>query len=178
MDVDAKAETQRSARILIADDSQTNRRLLEAILTRQGYNTIAAADGEQAIATALSQDPDLILLDVMMPRKDGYQVCAEVKNDRRCAEIPIVFLSALAEATDRVKGLELGAADYINKPFDIGEVLARVKTQIQIRTLTRELRRMNSALLDLADAVGAGLEGCPRHSVESGSAPDRSPNLG
>jgi phosphoserine phosphatase RsbU/P len=143
----ARAEAQRSTRILIVDDNQTNRRLLEAILGRQGYQTIAAADGEQAIAMALSQNPDLVLLDVMMPRKDGYQVCAELKRDRRFAETPVVFLSALAEATDRVKGLELGAADYINKPFDVGEVLARVKTQIQLSTLTRELRRINSELL-------------------------------
>jgi phosphoserine phosphatase RsbU/P len=136
-----------TARILIVDDNRTNRRVLEALLRREGYLTADAEDGERAIEAALTQDFDLILLDVMMPNKDGYQVCAELKANSRYAEIPIVFLSALGEASDRVKGLKLGAADYINKPFDIGEVLARVRTQIQISTLTRELRRMNSDLL-------------------------------
>lgn len=134
-------------RILVVDDNQTNRRLLQAILARKGYRTTIAIDGEQAVQTALADPPDLILLDVMMPRKDGYQVCAELKHDPRFAEIPIVFLSALAAATDRVKGLELGAADYINKPFDIAEVLARVKTQLQISILTRDLRAANGELL-------------------------------
>jgi phosphoserine phosphatase RsbU/P len=143
----ANHATGKSARILIVDDSHTNRRVLDSILTREGYQTVAAEDGAQAIEAALSQEFDLILLDVMMPHKDGYQVCAELKAKRRFAEIPIVFLSALTEPTDRIKGLELGANDYINKPFDIGEVLARVKTQIQIGTLTRELRRMNSDLM-------------------------------
>jgi sigma-B regulation protein RsbU (phosphoserine phosphatase) len=129
------------------DDNPVNRRLLESILGRQGYQTTVAADGEQAIAMGLSRDFDLILLDVMMPGKDGYQVCAELKRAQRCAETPIIFVSALAEADDHVKGLELGAADYINKPFNRGEVLARVNTHIQIGTLTRELRRMNSELL-------------------------------
>ena len=148
MDVDkARVAAIRSPRILIVDDNPVNRRLLESMLGRQGYQTIAAADGAQAIAMALSQDPDLILLDVMMPGKDGYQVCTELKRDRRCAETPIIFVSALGEARNHVKGLELGAADYINKPFNRGEVVARVNTHLQISTLARELRRTNSELL-------------------------------
>ena len=135
-------------RVLIVDDSHDNRRLLETILGKQGYQTMIAADGEQAISMALWHEPDLILLDVMMPRMDGYQVCEELKRDQRFAEVPIIFLSALSEAVDRVKGLEMGAVDYINKPFHTGEVLARVKTQIQLGTLTRELRRSNCQLLE------------------------------
>src|SRR5215469_1296386 len=141
------AEGQRPARILIVDDSQTNRRLLEVALTRRGYQTISAEDGEQAIEMVHAHNPDLILLDVMMPRKDGYQVCAELKGDPRFAEIPIIFLSALSEAANRVHGLELGAADYVSKPFNIAEVAARAKTQIQLSMLTRDLRRSNAELL-------------------------------
>ena len=152
------SQRKRPGRILIVDDNPINRRLLQAILAKQGYATIMASNGEEAVDLALSENPDLILLDVMMPRKDGFQVCTEIKQYPAFAETPIIFLSSLSAATDRIRGLELGATDYICKPFDIGEVLARVKTQLRVGTLTRELRaanhelQMRQALLERAEA--------------------------
>ena len=139
-------QPQRPGRILVVDDNPINRHLLEAILAKQGYATIMASDGEEAVNLAMSENPDLILLDVMIPRKDGFQVCTEIKQYPAFAETPIIFLSALSAATDRIRGLELGATDYICKPFDIGEVLARVKTQLRVGSLTRELRGANNEL--------------------------------
>ena len=152
------SQHKRPGRILVVEDNPINRRLLEAILAKQGYATIMASNGEEAVDLALSENPDLILLDVMMPGKDGFQVCTEIKQYPAFAETPIIFLSSLSAATDRIRGLELGATDYICKPFDIGEVLARVKTQLRVGTLTRELRAANhelqlrQALLERAEA--------------------------
>ena len=143
-----KASDEREIRILIADDDRIQRHLLEAILLREGYQTMVAADGEEAIVLALSQDPDLLLLDVMMPGKDGYQVCAQLKDDPRFADKPMMFLTSKSDASDRVRGLELGAVDYIGKPFNTREVLARVRTHIQIRVLTEQLRHTNLELLE------------------------------
>jgi len=131
---------------MVVDDNPINRRLLQAILDKQGYATIMASEGEEAVALALSENPDLILLDVKMPLKDGFQVCTEIKQYPAFADTPIIFLSSLSAATDRIRGLEVGAIDYICKPFDIGEVLARVNTQLQVSTLTRELRAANHEL--------------------------------
>jgi phosphoserine phosphatase RsbU/P len=148
---DARAEKAiggRDIRILIVDDDRIQRHLLEAILSHEGYQAIVAADGEEAIAMAVAQDPDLFLLDIMMPGKDGFQVCAELKDDPRFADKPLLFLTSKSDAADRVRGLELGAVDYISKPFNTREVLARVRTHIQIRILTEQLRHTNLELLE------------------------------
>lgn len=145
---DGQAET-----ILIVDDSDINRIILGKILTRVGYPLLEASDGIEAVAIALRERPDLILLDVMMPRQDGYATCAMLKQHADTAEIPIIFLSALAESADKVKGLQLGAVDYVTKPFDQGEILARVGTHLKIRRLTRELLATNAVLKDRQGAL-------------------------
>ena len=137
-----------AARVLIVDDNEINRRVLGAILKRERYALLSAADGDQALALARREPPDLILLDIMMPGKDGYQVCAELKADPATEHVPVVFLTALAEAADKIRGLELGAVDYITKPFDQGEVLARVRSQLKIQRLTADLRRAYGELRD------------------------------
>ncbi len=137
-----------SARILIVDDNEINRRILAGMLRKERYTLLSAADGEQALAMACGERPDLILLDIMMPGKDGYQVCGELKADPRTERVPVIVLSALSETADKIKGLELGAVDYITKPFDQGEVLARVRSQLKIQRLTTELLRANRALQD------------------------------
>ena len=135
-------------KILIADDSLTNRRLLRVILKKEGYELIEAEDGEVAIEKALQEKPDLILLDIMMPKKDGFEVCKFLKSQNRTIPIPIIFLSAMSEKSDKVKGLSFGAVDYVTKPFSAGEVLARVRTQLKVYGLTKNLFEANQALED------------------------------
>ncbi|MBT3368827.1 MAG: response regulator, partial [Nitrospina sp.] len=108
-------------KIFIVDDDLVNRKLLAAILKKEGYGLLEAKDGEEAVELAFREMPDLILLDIMMPKKDGYEVCAELKGDNRMANVPIIFLSAKTQAEDKIKGLDLGGADYVTKPFDRGE---------------------------------------------------------
>lgn len=133
-------------KVLIVDDSLVNRKLLRSILTKEGYALFEAVDGEEAVVMALQILPDIILLDIMMPKKDGYEVCKELKTDERTFPIPIIFLSAMIEEEDKIKGLDLGAADYVTKPFNKGEVLARVRAQLKIRSLTKSLIEANREL--------------------------------
>lgn len=114
-------------RILIVDDDANICELLRMYLNKDGFDTETAADGEQAIETARRYNPDLILLDIMMPKLDGWQVCREV---RKTSEVPIIMLTAKGEVFDKILGLELGADDYISKPFDTKEVVARIKAEI------------------------------------------------
>jgi two-component system cell cycle response regulator len=134
-------------KILIVDDSVESRQLLVRTLKRAGYKIFEAADGLEGLTQAAKILPDLILLDIIMPELDGYQVCAALKKDLRTADIPVIFLSAETETKDKIRGLESGGVDYITKPIDRGELLARVQTQLKIRRLTKELIRANIALI-------------------------------
>lgn len=134
-------------KILIVDDSVENRQLLFRTLGRAGYEIFEAADGKEGLTQAVKILPDLILLDIVMPELDGYQVCEALKKDLRTADIPVIFLSAETETKDKIRGLESGGMDYITKPIDRGEVLARVQTQLKIRRLTKELIQANIELL-------------------------------
>lgn len=115
-------------KILIVDDDPNICELLRMYLNKDGFDTAIAPDGEQAIDLVLKYKPDLILLDIMMPRLDGWQVCREV---RKTSEVPIIMLTAKGEIFDKILGLELGADDYISKPFDTKEVLARIKAVLR-----------------------------------------------
>ena len=139
--------------VLVVDDTPVNLKLLSAILKRDGLDPIGATNGEQALEVARQKLPDLILLDVMMPGKDGFTVCAELKGDSATADIPIIFLSAMGEVEDKLKGLGLGAADYITKPFDGAEVLARVHTQLRLRRLNQSLAEANRELSEKQKAL-------------------------
>jgi sigma-B regulation protein RsbU (phosphoserine phosphatase) len=132
--------------ILVIDDSEQNLELLECILTEKGYWVLAADCAEKALEQMLEVQPDLILLDIMMPGIDGFELCKRFKQQERTAEIPVIFLSGMDSPHDKVHGLELGAVDYITKPFDSGEVLARVDTQLRLRRLTNSLQLANEAL--------------------------------
>lgn len=140
--------------VLIVDDEVSNRNLLAVVLSGDKCNLLFAADGEAAIRIATVEQPSLILLDVMMPGKDdafvadGYDVCARLKSDSRTSHIPIIFLSARHERAERIRGLSLGASDYITKPFDRSEVVARVRSQLAVSRLTRELIAANGRLLE------------------------------
>ncbi|MFZ1029966.1 MAG: response regulator [Limnoraphis robusta] len=138
------------ASILIVDDTEDNLLVLTEILSREGYNVQSAKNGQSALDAAFKQPPDLILLDVMMPDMNGYEVLNHLKSEQRTQEIPIVFISALNEVYDRVKGLSMGAVDYLTKPIHIQELLARVKTHLSIYELQREVQQKN---LDLTQAL-------------------------
>ena len=114
--------------ILIVDDEPTIRDMLKHNLKREGYNTIEAEDGAQAVNIALEQKPDLILLDIMLPKLDGLSVCKRIKNH---LNIPVLMLTAKDNEIDKILGLELGADDYITKPFSIRELMARVKANLR-----------------------------------------------
>jgi len=134
-------------RVLIADDEMLNRRILRAILRKDGVASLEAADGDEALALVRGERPDLVLLDVMMPGKDGYAVCTELKSDPALADIPVIFISSRDNTEDRVRGLKLGANDYVSKPFDAEEVLVRVRTHLKLRQLNQSLMQLNSELL-------------------------------
>lgn len=125
--------------ILIVDDVPDNLRLLSDILTRQGYSVRKAIRGQLALIAAKTLTPDLILLDVNLPDLNGYEVCQQLKADSTTAPIPIIFLSAGNEVVDRVRAFQAGGADYITKPFQLEEVLVRVRTQLTIQKLQLDL---------------------------------------
>jgi sigma-B regulation protein RsbU (phosphoserine phosphatase) len=135
-----------SEKILVADDSEDNRLLVSRILHKAGYEILEADDGEAVVQQALSGHPDLVLLDIVMPGRDGFEVCRILKEDHRTADIPVIFLSSMEETKDKIKGLELGGVDYIVKPFDSGEILARVRSQLNIRRLNQALLQANRDL--------------------------------
>ncbi len=144
-----------AGRILIVDDSIDNRKLLMKTLTRLGHEVVEACDGKEALARSIDLLPDLILLDIVMPGIDGYQVCSALKDDERTADIPVIFLSAKSEVKDKIKGLEIGGVDYITKPFDRGEVLARVQNQLKIRALMKDLMDKQARLDEDLKAAAA-----------------------
>jgi PAS domain S-box-containing protein len=134
------------SKILIVDDKPTNLRFLSKILSEQGYKVQRAICGQLALNGAMDAPPDLILLDVMMPRIDGYEVCQRLKSTPQTSEIPVIFLSALNEAIDKVKAFEVGGVDYITKPFQVEEVLARIEKQLTIQRLSKQLQEQNFRL--------------------------------
>ena len=127
-------------RILIVDDNETNRDILRTRLGRQGYELIEAADGEEAVASARQHHPDLILLDVMMPKVDGIEACRQIKADADLPFTPIILVTAKADSKDVVAGLEAGADEYLTKPVDQAALAARVKSMLRIKELTDEVR--------------------------------------
>ena len=136
----------RAGNILIVDDTPANLRLLSQMLTGQGYRVRAVTSGARAIESVKASPPDLILLDVMMPEMDGYQVCERLKADAETARIPIIFVSALDTAESKVRAFAYGGVDYVPKPFQPEEVLARVKTHLALRNLQSQLERANREL--------------------------------
>ncbi len=132
--------------ILIVDDVPENLQLLFTMLTEQGYEVRRVLNGKQAINAAITEPPDLILLDIKMPDLDGYQVCEELKKHSETKEIPVIFLSALNDAFDKVKAFDVGGVDYITKPFQLQEVLVRVENQLKLMKMQRELQEKNRYL--------------------------------
>lgn len=120
-------------KLLIVDDIPENIKVLGNNLQRDGYVISFATNGEQAIDMAMKRVPDLILLDIMMPGMDGYEVCQQLKREERTRQIPVIFITARTEKTDIVRGFEAGAVDYVTKPFNIAELTARVQTHLELK---------------------------------------------
>ncbi len=146
------------ADILIVDDTLENLRLLSQILSGHGYLVRVALNGLHALDTISEKAPDLILLDIMMPHLDGYEVCARLKADERTRSIPIIFISALDGIDDKIRAFEVGGVDYITKPFQIEEVLVRVQTHLALRNLQYDLQIKISELDSFAHTVAHDLK--------------------
>ena len=154
--------------ILVVDDTPTNLDLVQSVLEAEGFRTLTASDGPTARDLSRAQQPDLILLDVLMPGETGFETCAQLKSDPVTADIPIIFLSSLDDVKSKVAGLKIGGVDYIAKPVHGEEVLARVRVHLRIRETNRALVEQHRARLDqLRDAQQAILvrpEDCPEAS--------------
>lgn len=145
-----------STTILVVDDNPTNLSLLFDLLSDEGFKVLVATDGEGAIAQVGYVKPDMLLLDVMMPGIDGFETCRRLKANDLTQDIPVIFMTALSTISDKVKGFDVGAVDYITKPIDREEVLARLKTHLTIRKLQKTLQNQNLALQkEISDRIAA-----------------------
>jgi putative two-component system response regulator len=137
--------------ILIVDDTPANLTLLARMLGERGYRVRPVPSGKLALSAAASDPPDLILLDITMPEMDGFEVCKRLKEDPRLRDVPVIFISALAETEGKVKAFQRGGVDYVTKPFQIEEVEARVETHLKLRRAHAELERYNRYLEQLVE---------------------------
>src|SRR5713101_4563398 len=131
---------------MIVDDNPANLKLLADMLLQQGHEVCSFPLGRLALAAAMKNPPDLILLDINMPEMNGYEVCERLKSTEELSEIPVIFLSALNETQDKVKAFRSGAVDYISKPFQFEEVHARVETHLKLHGFQRALKLQNERL--------------------------------
>src|SRR5712692_8406895 len=142
-----------SGTILVADDNASNRELLEELLTAQGFTVITSSDGA-ATLQELSRTPiDLVLLDVMMPHLNGFEVCEKIKNNPDTYLIPVILITALSDKQDRLEGIRAGADDFLTRPVDRTELLARVRSLLKLKLRTDELERAESVLFTLARSI-------------------------
>src|SRR5260370_34559125 len=163
--------------ILVADDQAANRELLEELLTSQGFKVITVSDGAGVIQELTRAQVDLVLLDVMMPRLTGFQACEKIKNNPDTYLIPVILITALSERQDRIEGIKMGADDFLSRPVDRTELLARVRSLLRLKQRTDELERAESGLFSLArsidgkDAITHGL--CERLAENSARLGDQ-----
>jgi PAS domain S-box-containing protein len=143
--------------ILVVDDKKENVLVLTRILKKHGYRVQTANSGQAALEAARATPPDLVLLDIMMPGMKGYDVCRHLKADEKTQDIPVIFITALSETEDKLRGFESGGVDYIIKPFQPKEVVARVKTHLTIRHLQQQLQQENERFRRLSEATFEGI---------------------
>ncbi|MEB3827090.1 hybrid sensor histidine kinase/response regulator [Phormidium sp. CCY1219] len=144
--MDSAQKTTYKADILVVDDTPANLRLLVGILSDRGYKVRPTPNGKLALSAVQLSPPDLVLLDINMPQMDGYEVCEKLKSDPTTRDIPVIFISALSDTLDKVKAFSVGGIDYITKPFQVEEVLARVQTHLENRLLQKSLQAKNEEL--------------------------------
>ncbi|MCC3590474.1 hybrid sensor histidine kinase/response regulator [Microcoleus sp. PH2017_28_MFU_U_A] len=151
------------ANILVVDDTPQNLRLLAEILSNQGYQVRPVPNGKLALSAAQKMPPDIVLLDIMMPDMDGYEVCQRLKDSEVTKDIPVIFISAINDVMDKVKAFAVGGVDFITKPFQVEEVLARIETHLKICSLQQSLQEKNQ---DLATAIYQ-LQATQEHLIQS-----------
>lgn len=139
--------------VLVADDQAANRELLEELLTAQGCKVIAVPDGAAAVEQLTRTQVDLVLLDVMMPYLNGFEVCEKIKNNPDTCLIPVIIITALSDKQDRLEGIKVGADDFLTRPVDRTELLARVRSLLKLKQRTDELERAESVLFSLARGI-------------------------
>lgn len=142
------------AKILVIDDSRVVVHMAKAILSKRKHQVLLAQDGETGLQTVMTEQPDLVLLDLILPGLDGYTVCRRIKQEIASQDIPVIMLTSKASPADKVRGLEMGAADYVTKPFDEGELVARVNTHLKLKQLYEALQEKNRQLQELANLDG------------------------
>jgi cyclic di-GMP phosphodiesterase len=150
-----RTSAQTNQRILVVDDARENRTLLERLFTGHGYIVETAQDGESALECIARAAPDIVLLDVQMPGPDGFEVCRRLKNDPATRLIPIVLITGLSDGRSRLEGINAGADDFVNKPFDAEELLARIRSLVRLKQFTDDLDSAESVILSLALTVEA-----------------------
>jgi two-component system sensor histidine kinase/response regulator len=155
--------------VLIVDDIPSNLNFLSEVLHLEGIGVVIATNGADAIDIAKYKHPDLILLDIAMPMMDGFEVCAELKKDKDTSDIPVIFLTARTESEDILKGFECGAVDYILKPFNATELIARVKTHLDLKYKTEELKTINVRLEDEVRQRTAEITEVNKNLIEANS---------
>jgi len=141
--------------ILVVDDEAVNRDLLSELLTGQNYKVVTAGDAEEALDEFLRSRPDLVLLDVVMPKVNGFEICRRIKQDPETRLTPVVLITGLSDVKNRVRGIEAGADDFLSKPFERSELLTRVRSLLSLKAYTDELERAESVLLALARSIEA-----------------------
>ncbi len=138
--------------VLVVDDEKLNVEMLEGILSEK-YEVVTAYNGNEALLKVEKTSPDLILLDIMMPGMDGYEVCRTLKRNKKTVHIPVVMVTALSEKTDKIKAIEAGADDFLSKPVDVDELNARVKSLLRIKyyhdSLVEEQKRLSEVITNL-----------------------------
>jgi two-component system NtrC family sensor kinase len=151
------------ANILVVDDTPENLRLLAGILSEKGYLVRPVPNGKLALSASQKMPPDIVLLDIMMPEMDGYEVCQRLKDCEVTKDVPVIFISAINDVTDKVKAFAVGGVDFITKPFQVEEVLARIETHLKICSLQQTLQEKNQ---DLATAIHQ-LQATQEHLIQS-----------
>ncbi len=146
---EAEAQQEKTPTILVVDDNQQNLELLQAYLENMDCETVPAYDGPQALKIIANQPPDLVLLDVMMPKMSGFEVCKRIKNDPKTTDIPVIMVTALNEFGDIERGIDSGTDDFISKPVNKLELLTRVKTMLKLKHLSDKLERTLAYLSEL-----------------------------
>ena len=147
----SQQQRQKNYTILVIDDNTTNLKVITDYITQMGFKVLMARSGESGLKRARLSRPDLILLDVLMPGMNGFEVCQHLKADEQTEDIPIIFMTALSETEHKVRGFAVGAVDYVTKPVQMEEVVARVSTHLQLRDLTQRLQKSNEALAKAND---------------------------